>query len=85
MSYIKNRLKQYKDKYSKYSKHDGVYVEDVLVMLEQLQEDLEQDEKENGLAWTEECGSTAGEKVHAWMPMEDIEIADLPENVERRN
>lgn len=41
MSYIKNRLKQYKDKYSKYSKHDGMYVEDVLVMLEQLQEDLE--------------------------------------------
>ena len=45
MSYIKNRLKQYKDKYSKYSKHDGVYVEDVLVMLEQLQEDLERDER----------------------------------------
>lgn len=40
---------------------------------------------ENGLAWTEECGSTAEEKVYAWMPMEDIEIADLPENVERRN
>lgn len=45
MSYIKNRLKQYKDKYSKYSKHDGMYVEDVLVMLEQLQEDLERDER----------------------------------------
>ena len=28
---------------------------------------------------------SAEEKVHAWMPMEDIEIADLPENVERRN
>lgn len=45
MSYIKNRLKQYKDKYSKYSKHDGLYVEDVLDMLEQLQEDLERDER----------------------------------------
>lgn len=30
MSHIKNRLKQYRDKYSKYSKHDGLYVEDVL-------------------------------------------------------
>ena len=31
-------------------------------------------EPENGLAWTEESGSAAEEKVHAWMPMEDIEI-----------
>ena len=42
-------------------------------------------ESENGLAWTEECGSTAEEKVHAWMPMDNIEIADLPEGVESRN
>ena len=42
-------------------------------------------EPENGLAWTEECGSAAEEKVHAWMPMDNIEIADLPEGVESRN
>lgn len=45
MSHIKNRLKQYRDKYSKYSKHDGLYVEDILAMIEQLQEDLERDER----------------------------------------
>ena len=38
MSHIKDRLKQYKDEYSKYGKYDGLYVAD----------DLEQDEKENG-------------------------------------
>lgn len=48
MSHIKDRLKQYKDEYSKYGKYDGLYVADVLEMLEQLQEDLKQDEKENG-------------------------------------
>ena len=42
-------------------------------------------ESENGLAWTEECGRTAEEKVHAWTPMDNIEIADLPEGVESRN
>lgn len=48
MSHIKDRLKQYKDEYSKYGKYDGLYVADVLEMLEQLQGALEQDEKENG-------------------------------------
>lgn len=48
MSHIKDRLKQYKDEYSKYGKYDGLYVADVLEMLEQFQGDLEQDEKENG-------------------------------------
>lgn len=48
MSHIKDRLKQYKDEYLKYSKYDGLYVADVLEMLGQLQNDLEQDEKENG-------------------------------------
>nr|DAE27804.1 MAG TPA: Protein of unknown function (DUF551) [virus sp. ctDYl1] len=48
MSHIKDRLKQYKDDYSKYGKYDGLYVADALEMLEQLQDDLEQDEKENG-------------------------------------
>lgn len=48
MSHIKDKLRQYKDEYSKYSKYDGLYVADVLEMLEQLQDNLEQDEKENG-------------------------------------
>jgi hypothetical protein len=47
MSHIKDRLKQYKDEYSKYGKYDGLYVADVLEMLEQLQDDLELDENEN--------------------------------------
>jgi hypothetical protein len=47
MSHIKDRLKQYKDEYSKYGKYDGLYVVDVLEMLEQLQDDLELDENEN--------------------------------------
>lgn len=48
MSHIKDKLMQYKDEYSKYGKYDGLYVADVLEMLEQLKDDLEQDEKENG-------------------------------------
>ena len=48
MSHIKDRLKQYKDKYSDCYKYAGLYVKNVLEMLEQLQDDLEQDEKENG-------------------------------------
>lgn len=48
MGHIKDRLKQYKSEYSKYGKYDGLYVADVLEMLEQLKDDLEQDEKENG-------------------------------------
>lgn len=48
MSHIKDRLKQYKDKYSDCYKYAGLYVKNVLDMLEQLRSDLEQDEKENG-------------------------------------
>ena len=48
MSHIKDRLKQYKDKYSDCYKYAGLHVKNVLDMLEQLQSDLEQDEKENG-------------------------------------
>lgn len=48
MIHIKDRLMQYEDEYSKYRKYDGLYVADVLEMLEQLQDDLEQDKKENG-------------------------------------
>lgn len=48
MIHIKDKLMQYEDEYSKYRKYDGLYVADVLEMLEQLQDDLEQDEKENG-------------------------------------
>lgn len=47
MNHVRDRLKQYKDEYSKYGKYDGLYVVDVLEMLEQLQDDLELDENEN--------------------------------------
>jgi hypothetical protein len=48
MSHIKDRLNQYKDKYSDCYKYAGVYVKVIQDMIEQLQDDLEQDEKENG-------------------------------------
>lgn len=48
MSHIKDRLKQYKDKYSDCYKYAGVYVKVIQDMIEQLQDDIEQDEKENG-------------------------------------
>lgn len=48
MSHIKDRLKQYKDKYSDCYKYDGLYVKVIQDMIEQLLNDLEQDEKENG-------------------------------------
>lgn len=48
MSHIKERLKQYADKYSGCYKYAGLYVKVVQDMIEQLQGDLEQDEKENG-------------------------------------
>lgn len=48
MNHVRDRLKQYEDEYSKYGKYDGLYVADVLEMLDQLKDDLEQDEKENG-------------------------------------
>lgn len=48
MSHIKDRLRQYKDKYSDCYKYAGVHVKVIQDMIEQLQADLEQDEKENG-------------------------------------
>lgn len=48
MSHIEDRLKQYKDKYSDCYKYAGVYVKVIQDMIERLQGDLEQDEKENG-------------------------------------
>lgn len=39
-------------------------------------------EPESGFAWTMECGSSFGERVHAWISLEDIEIAELPDGVE---
>lgn len=48
MSHIRDRLKQYADKYSDCYKYAGVYVKVIQDMIEQLQGDLEQDEKENG-------------------------------------
>lgn len=47
MSHIKDRLKQYKDKYSDCYKYAGVYVKVIQDMIEQLQDDLELDENEN--------------------------------------
>lgn len=44
MSHIRDRLKQYKDKYS----DCWLYAKVIQDMIEQLQGDLEQDEKENG-------------------------------------
>ena len=48
MIHIKDRLKQYKDKYSDCYKYAGVHVKVIQDMIEQLQADLKQDEKENG-------------------------------------
>ena len=48
MSHIKDRLKQYKDKYSDCYKYAGMYVKVIQDMIEQLLNDLEQDKKENG-------------------------------------
>ena len=36
---------------------------------------------ENGLAWTEECGSVKGETVYAWTDKIDIDIAVIPDGV----
>ena len=48
MSHIRDRLKQYADKYSDCYKYAGVYVKVNQNTIEQLKDDLEQDEKENG-------------------------------------
>lgn len=48
MIHIKERLKQYADKYSDCYKYAGVHVKVIQDMIEQLKDDLEQDEKENG-------------------------------------
>ena len=48
MIHIKDRLKQYADKYSDCYKYAGVHVKVIQDIIEQLQDDLEQDEKENG-------------------------------------
>ena len=49
MSHIKDRLSNYHDFMKKLvDDHQMVLASDVLEMLEQLQDDLEQDEKENG-------------------------------------
>lgn len=48
MIHIKERLKQYADKYSDCYKYAGLYVKVIQDMIEQLLNDLEQDEKENG-------------------------------------
>ncbi len=42
-----------------------------------------EDQPDEGLVWTEECGSNEGEYVHAWMPIEEVPMADLPDGVEK--
>ena len=49
MNHVRDRLKQYADKYSDCYKYAVVLVKVIQDMLEQLLTDLEQDEKEN--AW----------------------------------
>ena len=39
-------------------------------------------EPDHGMVWTEDTESYQGESVWAWKPMENIEIAELPEGVE---
>lgn len=48
MNHVRDRLKQYADKYSDCYKYAGVHVKVIQDMIEQLQGDLEQDEKESG-------------------------------------
>lgn len=63
MSHIKDRLKQYADKYSDCYKYAGVYVKVIQDMIEQLQGDLEQDEKENDWIPCNERLPEIGQKI----------------------
>ena len=40
------------------------------------------DQPEEGLAWISQTGSMSGERVWAWMPIEEIDTAELPEGTE---
>ena len=60
MGHIKDRLSDYHDFMKKLANdHQMILASDVLEMIEQLQDDLEQDEKENGwiAEWLEELKS----------------------------
>ena len=64
MSHIKDRLSDYHDFMKKLvDGHQMVLASDVLEMIEQLQDDLEQDEKENG--WIPVKYHQISEKEHA--------------------
>ena len=63
MIHIKERLKQYADKYSDCYKYAGVHVKVIQDMIEQLQGDLEQDEKENGWIPCNERLPEIGQKI----------------------
>lgn len=54
MSLTKKKLKQYKDEFSKHSKCEAILAGTVMDMLEELQDDLEQDEKESSWIPVEE-------------------------------
>ncbi len=40
------------------------------------------DQPNEGLVWTEECGSYSGERVYAWLPARLYPDIELPEGVE---
>lgn len=64
MSHIKDRLSDYHDFMKKLvDDHQMVLASDVLEMIEQLQDDLEQDEKENGWIPVSEMPNCCGYPV----------------------
>jgi hypothetical protein len=40
------------------------------------------DQPEEGLAWSEECGSYMNERVYAWYPPREFPDVELPDDVE---
>ena len=67
MSHIKDRLTGYHDFMKKLADyHQMVLASDVLEMIEELQGDLEQDEKENGWIPVSERLPEEGENVLVW-------------------
>ena len=39
------------------------------------------DQPDEGLVWTEQTGSCAGESVYAWLELDEAELPVIPENV----
>ena len=77
MSHIKDRLSDYHDFMKKLADgHQMVLASDVLEMIEQLQDDLEQDEKENG--WIPVSDRLPEDCVIACMPLPEPYKEDEP-------